>query len=842
MAGCTSGRNEVLKRELLEAPHWLCMERAKAYTDTYKETEGQHPSLRAAHALQRTFAMMSISINPAEMLVGNRSSKTIAPPIAPERGDFTMIFKHRMPDLQAFGYNISKEDRDVLFKEIIPYWQGKTVRDQKVARFAEHGLNSTINFSPRELARKQRAFGLAKILGMLVDGEGKPSRLGKARRVASLLFNLPRHLGALKSGTADNVIGRGRCIDTQAHIVVGHKNVLRHGFKGLALQATEQLSHARNEDERSFLEATIIACNAVREFSLRFSALATDLSKDEGDPRRKQELVSIARACEKVPWNPPETFLEALQAMWFTQNAIIISYGAGSGITPGRVDQLLYPFYTRGKDDGTLTDEDALGLIEEFIIKINNNVVIWPNIVGVKLNHLGSDIENITIGGLGRDGRDATNDLSNLFIDAVRNVRLATTASFRLSSKSPPDFVRKVIELHGSTSGPALFNDDIVVPTLVNDGYAIEDARDYCLVGCVEPCGNGDTFGATGGTKIYLPSVLDMVFNRGRTSFFGNVDGPDTGDPGAFTSFDAFMDAYYLQMQRLVSAVAKATNLRDEIWANQFHNPLISCTIDGCIENARDMTRGGARYNFGAIGAGGLGTVVDSLAAIKHFVYDEKSIAMADIIEAISVDFKGHETLRERLKRGPKFGNDDDAVDAIAADLVGRFCAMCRAEPTINGGHFKASFISYGLNVYEGVLEPATPDGRRAGEPLSNSISPSNGAEMNGPTATMNSIAKIDQTRIGFGNSLNMKFPRYLLGSGTGVKSLESLELAYFKKGGFHVQFNVIDADVLRDAQLHPEQHADLIVRVSGYSAYFTRLGREIQDDLIRRVEFSCMA
>ncbi|MHA1799385.1 MAG: pyruvate formate lyase family protein, partial [Candidatus Helarchaeota archaeon] len=414
-----------------------------------------------------------------------------------------------------------------------------------------------------------------------------------------------------------------------------------------------------------------------------------------------------------------------------------------------------------------------------------------------------------------------------------------TSSSFRYSKKSPPEYLRKIIELHKFTSGPAFYNDDINIQTMMNDGYALEDARDYCLVGCVEPSGNGDTFGATGGSKIYLPTLLDMVINRGKTTFFGNQDGPDTGDPTQFKSFEEFMNAFYTQMQHVISCVAKATNLRDDIWAQKFNNPLISCTIDGCIENARDMTNGGARYKFQAIGAGGLGTAVDSLAAIKKFVYDERKVNMEDLIKSIQSNFKNAESLRQILSNGPKYGMDDDFADSIAVEVVDKFCEMVKNEKLPRGGHFKASFISYGLNVYEGMLEPATPNGRLASQPLSNSISPSNGAEKEGPTAAIKSVAKIDHTKIGYGDSFNMKFPLSLLNTEKGIQSFETLVKTYFDLGGFHVQFNVINEDTLREAQLHPEEYQDLIVRVSGYSAYFTQLGRQIQDDLIARVEFS---
>jgi len=529
-----------------------------------------------------------------------------------------------------------------------------------------------------------------------------------------------------------------------------------------------------------------------------------------------------------------------LQAMWFTQNAAIIGYGAGSGITPGRVDQLLYPYFKKDRQKGTITTEHALRLLEELVIKLNNNVVIWPNIGGVQLNHLGSDVENITIGGVDEHGEDATNDLSYLLIDAIRNTNLATTASFRVSKMSPRNFVENVVAIHRDSNSPAFLNDETAIAAMVKDGYTIEDARQYCLVGCVEPSGNGDTYGATGGSKIYFPTALDLVFNRGKTTFFGNQDGPDTGDPAAMTSFREFLDAFYTQMECMVSWVTDATNLRDEIWATQFHNPLISCTIDGCIENATDMTAGGAKYDFGAVGGGGLGTVVDSLAAIKERVFEQGAVSMTDLVLAVGTNFRNHQTLRHLLDTSAKLGNDNDDVDGLATELVSRFCEMVRRKKTIRGGHYKASLISYGLNVYEGALEPATPNGRKAGRPLSNSMSPSNGAERRGPTATMKSLAKIDQTDIGYGNSLNMRFPVGILQSDKGVKSVAALVKTYFQEGGFHVQFNSVDSKTLRKAQENPGEYSDLIVRVSGYSAYFTRLGKRIQDDIIERTEQTC--
>ncbi|MCF8256175.1 MAG: hypothetical protein K9J06_01390 [Flavobacteriales bacterium] len=831
-------QNEAMKQKLLAAEYHICTERARFYTESYKDTEGEDPALRAAKALKHTFEQMTIRIEPEELLVGNRSSHLIAPPIAPERGDYSFILRYLLPDLVKFGYRITEADRRILFDEVLPYWQNRTVRDMKLEEFGNRGLCSRMNLRPREIHRRRQMFGRRVLLKLLMDKRSMTED-EKAKKVDSVLLGLPRYLKAIRYGSADNIKGRGRCIDTQAHIVIGYKNVLQHGFHGIAEQARLRMAQTDDRAQRAFLESIIIISNAVKDFGERFSKEAARLVSEEQDPQRKSELERMARACAKVPYHAPSTFYEAMQALWFTQNAMIISYGSGSGITPGRVDQLLYPYYLRDSQQPDFDEALALRLVEEFIIKINNNMVIWPNVADIELNPLGSDVENITIGGVDKDGNSSVNALSYLFIEAIRNTRLATTASFRISENAPPDYLQKVLAIHRDTDSPALLNDATVIRTLMNDGYSLEDARQYCLVGCVEPSGNGDTYGATGGTKVYLPTAIDMVLNRGRTAMFGNQDGPDTGDPEKFKRFSDVMDAFYTQLEFMVKTAADATNIRDRIWAEHYPNPFISCTIDGCIENAKDATQGGAKYNFGNIGAGGMATAVDSLAAIRKQVFDDRKLSIKDLNRAIGANFRKHERTRNLLKRGPRFGVDDDGTDMLAKEIVERFCAIVKHQRRYSGGHYKASFISYGLNVFEGKMEPATPDGRKAGRPLSNSFSPSNGAETLGPTAALNSLAKIDQTLIGYGNSVNMRFPSRMTHERTGMVLLENLITTYFAKGGAHIQINTIDTEVLKKAQADPSEYGDLIVRVSGYSAYFTRLGKNIQNDIIDRLEFS---
>jgi pyruvate-formate lyase len=518
-------QNNALKKKLLSAEYHICIERAKLYTESFKKTEGLNPALRVAQALKHTFENMSIRIEPEELLVGNRSSKLIAPPIAPERGDYSFILKYLLPDLIKFGYKITESDKTVLLEEIFPYWEGKSVRDKKIKEFNLHKLSSKMNLSLIEIHRKRRTFGKRALLRLVID-EQSMTKSERRKKIGSVISHLPRYLKGIKYGSADNIKGRGRCIDTQAHIVIGYKNVLKHGFKGIQEKATARLQSTSDSSEINFLESIISTCNSVKMFSERFSQEARRIAAIEKDETRKRELLAIAEICSRVPYQAPTTFYEAMQTIWFTQNAIIISYGSGCGITPGRVDQLLYPYYLSEKQKPNFDPDFVLRLIEEFIIKINNNVVIWPNVADVELNPLGSDVENITIGGVDEKGVSCVNDLSYLFIAAVKNTNLATTVSFRISENSPPEFIQQVLEIHKHSNSPALLNDSTVISALTKDGYSLEDARQYCLVGCVEPSGNGDTYGATGGTKVYLTTAIDMVFNRGRTSMFGNQDGP----------------------------------------------------------------------------------------------------------------------------------------------------------------------------------------------------------------------------------------------------------------------------------------------------------------------------
>ena len=506
----------------------------------------------------------------------------------------------------------------------------------------------------------------------------------------------------------------------------------------------------------------------------------------------------------------------------------------------GRCDQYLYPFYARDKAEGRITAEDATGLVEELLIKLSCGLLMLPAIGKATGSELGSDSASPTVGGLDRDGEDAVNELSYLILDAYTNVKsMGNSFMIRLSRKSPEPFWRKALGSYRQTSGAALFCDEITIEALKRCGMSERDARDYGVIGCVEPTGDGNTFGCTSGNDISFTGALEMTFLNGYLRIMGKRIGPKTGDPRKFTDFHQFMQAFKEQVAFMVATVVKAVNLKDQAYIEAFPNPYVSATLTGCIENARDMTAGGAQYNFGSISARGLGTSADSLAAVKHFVYDERSVSMAQLVRALDENFKGEEALRRCLAgKGPKYGCDDTRADAIAKEVADFFCREVAAHKTIRGGPYRPSFFSFGMHVLEGLLLGATPNGRRAGEAVSNSLSPSNGSEREGPTGVLKSVAKIDHTLISNGCALNLKLMPGMFNGEERLGKMVSMVKTYFALGGMEIQPNVVSNATLIDAQQHPENYRDLVVRVSGYSAYFTDLGRALQDEIIQRTEF----
>ena len=467
-------------------------------------------------------------------------------------------------------------------------------------------------------------------------------------------------------------------------------------------------------------------------------------------------------------------------------------------------------------------------------------MLILPNYAKNTASELGGDGNAITVGGVDENGEDATNELTYLFMDATMNIKNMTNSfSMRVSSKSPEKYLNKIAEVYSKTCGPALFNDDIIIPALVKTGTSLEDARNYAIIGCVEPTGSGDTFGCTSGNDISLVGLLELVLTNGKFRMMGKRTGLKTGDPKKFKSFKEVFEAFKAQLADTVRFIAECTNCKDQVYMEKFHNPYISLTLEGCLENAKDMAQAGTKYNYSSIGGRGLGTTADSLLAIKKAVFEDKLITMKELVKIINKNFRKNEPLRQTLiNKYPKYGNDDDEADEMASLVTQLFCEEVLKQESIRGGCFRTGFFSYGMNIIDGSFLGATPNGRKAGEAVSNSISPCNECERSGMTAVLKSYSKLNHELIPNGSSLNIKISPSLLNTEDKRMKFVSLLESFIDLKGMHAQFNVIDAGMLEDAQLHPENYLGLAVRVSGYCAYFNDLGKPVQDDIIQRTRF----
>ncbi len=827
----TSSRIERMKDKLLSSPYEVCIERARLYTESYKETEGQPPAIRAAKALAKTLAEMTIYIGEEELIVGNRTSKRLAGVIPVERGDINAVLKLEMDSMgkRKRPFLISEEDKRALREEILPYWKGRSIRDKKASLWAERGLMK-VKFGPLDLLKSGLRLGMRHSL-RIVRGYG-----GVHLRTLKLL----EEIGRLCPNLAIDIF------DVQGHLVLGHENVIRQGFNGIKEKVKEHLEKGERanptpDDKRKidFLQAVIICCDAAIAFAQRFAQEATKLAEKEANAKRRDELLKIAGNCRWVPANPPRTFYEAMQCLWFTQVMAQISYGMAGTFALGRVDQYLYPFYKKDIGVGKITKEGVEELVEELDLKLTSNILLLPE-AGVETSStLGTSPQPITIGGQTKDGEDATNELSYIFLEASEKLTaVVNNLAIRIHSKTPEDFLVRACQVYRSTSGQAFYNDEVIIPALLGDGYSLEDARNYAIVGCVEPAGSGDTFACTGGNDLKLGGVLEMVLTNGGYRLMGR-QGLATGDAKKFTSFNEVMDAFRQQLEHNVKMAADAVNAKDAIYQAEFPTPFVSSTLTGCVESGKDATEGGARYNFGSITARGLGTTADSLAAIKKLVFEDEVLTMSELMELLGANFRGKENMRQMvINRAPKYGNDDNYVDLIAKQIVELFCREVSKHRSIRGGHFRPSFYSYGTHVLDGLFLGATPDGRKAGDAVSNGISPSNGREDEGPTAVLKSAAKLEHRLISNGDALNLRLLPSLVQDDDALRKVTSLVKTYFRLGGMHLQFNVVSSETLKDAQKHPENYRDLVVRVSGYSAFFTDLGRSIQDDIIARTEF----
>ncbi len=779
-------RTARLRRESLDSVPSISPERASLLTDFYRANEGRHstPVMRA-RAFHYLCEHKTIYLGQDELIVGERGPRPKAVPTYPE------LTCHSFEDLRVLNsrpktnYTVSAECTELYAAKIIPYWQGRSIRDRMF----------------QELPPEWRDAYEAGVFTEFMEQRA------------------PGH-----TVLDDKIYSKGM-LDFKKEIAD-------------AAASLDFLNDPRAYARREQLKAMDIACDAVIIFAQRHARLAAELAGREQEPGRKAELEKIADVCSRVPARAPRDFHEALQYYWFCHLAVITELNGWDSFNPGHLDQHLYPFYVRGLREGTLTRESARELLECFFIKFNNHPA--PPKVGVTAAESGTytDFANINIGGLLADGSDAVNELSYMLLEIVDDMHLLQPGTnIQLSRKNPDAFLKSALRVVRKGYGfPSIFNADCVVEEQIRQGKTLEDARAGGCSGCVEVGAFGkEAYILTG--YFNLVKVLEVTFHDGADPRTGKRIGLQTGEPGGFRRFDDLFAAFGRQLRHFVDIKIRGNQLIERMYAEHMPAPFLSVLIDDCIPRGRDYNDGGARYNNSFIQMVGIGSLTDSFAAIRELVFGTGSMSMGEMVAALDRDFEGHEQLRQRLlNRTHKYGNDDDFADDIMVRIFNRIFDEVDGRPNTKGGCYRVEMLPTTCHIYFGSVTGAMPDGRKAGLPLSEGISPVQGADRKGPTAVFRSAGRMDHVKTG-GTLLNMKFTPDLVAGENGIDRWADLVRGYFRMDGHHVQFNVIGVDTLREAQANPQDYRDLIVRVAGYSDYFCDLSRELQEEIIARTE-----
>ena len=779
-------RTRRLRQETLDAVPSVSGERAALMTRFYRDNLGRWsaPVLRA-RAFRFLCEAKTLWIGEGELIVGERGPRPKSVPTYPE------LTCHSLEDLAILdsrpktSYRVPAECVELYERTVIPFWRGRSLRDRMFAM----------------LPQEWRAAYDAGVFTEFMEQRA------------------PGHT------VLDDKIYRKGMLDFKADIA-------------RALAALDFAGDPEAYDRREQLVAMDIACDAVIAFAGRHAALAEDRAAATADAGRRAELERIAAVCRRVPAHAPRDFHEALQAYWFCHLGVITELNGWDAFNPGHLDQHLLPFYRRGLASGTLTEESARELLECFFVKFNNQPA--PPKVGVTAEESGTytDFANINLGGLLADGSDGSNEVTHLLLEVVDEMHLLQPSSnLQLSRKTPAPVLEHALRVIRKGYGfPSLFNADAVVEEQLRQGKTLEDARAGGCSGCVEVGAFGkEAYILTG--YFNLAKVLELALHDGVDPRTGVRLGPATGGAAEFATFDSLFGAFDAQLRHLVDVKVRGNQAIERLYATEMPAPFLSVLTDDCIVKGKDYNAGGARYNNTFIQAVGIGTVTDSLAAARRLVFADRAASLPELVEALDADFAGREPLRARLVNTmPKYGNDDDEADGL---MVRTFDAAFRCidgRPTARGGRYRLEMLPTTCHVYFGSVCGATPDGRRAGAPLSEGISPVQGADRRGPTAVFRSAAKMDHVKTG-GTLLNMKFTPEVLAGEEGIARLAQLVRSYFKADGHHVQFNVVSAATLRGAQADPEAHRGLIVRVAGYSDYFCDLGEALQEEIIARTE-----
>lgn len=807
-------------------------DRAVLITESYKQTENLPMIKRRALAFEHILENIPITIRDYELIVGSATKSPRSCQVFPE---FSYEWLEAELDTVEFReadpFHIDEADKEIL-RKVYPYWKNKTTSELATAYMAPEAI-------------------------------------------AAIDHNI---------FTPGNYFYNG-----VGHYTVQYNKVLELGMKGIIAQAQSELDKCNVYDSdyakrHEFLESVIISCKAVINYARRYAQLAYDMSQKEKDPVRKQELLLIAKNCATVPENPATSFYEACQSFWFIQMLLQVE-SSGHSISPGRFDQYMYPFYKADMEKGTITREFAQELMDCIWVKLNdlNKVRDAASAEGFAGYSL---FQNLCAGGQTREGFDATNDLSFMCIQASMHTRLpAPSFSVRIWNGTPNEFMIKCAELTRTGIGlPAYYNDEVIIPSLMSRGVTLEDARDYNIIGCVEPQAWGKTHGWHDAAFFNMCRPLELVFSNGVDK--GMQLGPVTGELETFKTFEELFDAYKKQSKYMIGLMVNANNAIDIAHAERAPLPFVASMVDDCIKRGKTMEEGGAVYNFTGPQGFGIANVTDALYAIKVLVYDKKLVTLAQFKDAMVHNYgegltpkwaqaatkevvenviksgkkvtdkqvedicrmfltgtatpqqkAEYDKLRKMIDSVPKYGNDVEEVDLFARDVAYTYTKELEKYKNPRGGMFQAGLYPVSANVPLGAQTGATPDGRLAGTPIADGVGPRGGYDVNGPTSAANSVARLDHGIASNGTLYNQKFHPSALSGMNGLQNFVSYIRAFFDQKGMHMQFNVVSKETLLDAQAHPENYKSLVVRVAGYSALFTTLSRSLQDDIINRTE-----
>ena len=627
---------------------------------------------------------------------------------------------------------------------------------------------------------------------------------------------------------------------------VGSEKIYKKGFqdyKNDIIEARNRLDFLNDKeafDKKAQLNAMEICCDAIMILGERYAAYARELAEKETDEIRKQELLQIAANCDVVPAHAPKTFWQAIQMYWFVHLGVTTELNPWDAYSPGRLDQHLNPFYQKDTEDGILDDEKALELLECLWVKFNNQPA--PPKVGITLKESGTytDFANLNTGGITPDGENGVNEVSYLILDCMDEMKLLQPSSnVQISKKTPTKFLKRACEISRKGWGqPAFYNTEAIIQELLNAGKSIEDARRGGTSGCVETGAFGnEAYILTG--YFNLPKILELTLYNGYDIVSKKQIGIPLGYAKDFKSYDELYEAYKKQVEHLIDIKIEGSNIIEKIYAEYMPAPFLSIITNDCISRGKDYNAGGARYNTNYIQGVGIGTITDSLAAIKYNVFDEKKFTMEELIEALEHNFEGYDMIANLVRnKTPKYGNDDDYADNIMKDVFNFYQKTVTGRPNMKGGTYRVNMLPTTCHVYFGEVMNASPNGRLAQKPVSEGISPEKGADVNGPTAVIKSCSKMDHLRTG-GTLLNQKFTPSVVKGEEGLDNMANLVRAYFNMDGHHIQFNVIDRETLIRAQQNTDEYKDLIVRVAGYSDHFRNLSKALQDEIIERTEQS---